>query len=40
MPDAAALQVWLAPTPAMTLGKAMAQAGHAGMIAVALLAER
>jgi peptidyl-tRNA hydrolase len=34
-----ALQVWLAPTPVMTLGKAMAQAGHAGMIAVALLAE-
>ena len=27
------------PTPAMTLGKAMAQAGHAGMIAVALLAD-
>jgi peptidyl-tRNA hydrolase len=37
--DATALRVWLAPTPAMTLGKAMAQAGHAGMIAVALLAE-
>ena len=36
---AAALQVWLAPAPAMTLGKAMAQAGHAGMIAVALLNE-
>ncbi len=36
---ASALKVWLAPTPAMTLGKAMAQAGHAGMIAVALLAE-
>ncbi len=35
----AALRVWLAPTPVMTLGKAMAQAGHAGMIAVALLAE-
>lgn len=32
------LAVWLAPTPAMTLGKAMAQAGHAGMIAAALLA--
>ena len=31
------LVVWLAPTPAMTLGKAMAQAGHAGMIAAALL---
>jgi peptidyl-tRNA hydrolase len=37
--DATALRVWLAPTPAMTLGKAMAQAGHAGMIAIALLAE-
>jgi len=34
-----ALNVWLAPAPAMTLGKAMAQSGHAGMIAVALLAE-
>jgi peptidyl-tRNA hydrolase len=37
--DLAVLHVWLAPTPAMTLGKAMAQAGHAGMIAVALLAD-
>jgi peptidyl-tRNA hydrolase len=35
----AALRVWLAPAPVMTLGKAMAQAGHAGMIAVALLAD-
>ena len=32
------LHVWLAAAPPMTLGKAMAQAGHAGMIAVALLA--
>ena len=32
-----ALSVLLSPGPAMTLGKAMAQAGHAGMIAVALL---
>jgi peptidyl-tRNA hydrolase len=37
--ESAVLRVFLAPTPAMTLGKAMAQAGHAGMIAVALLAE-
>ena len=36
--DASTLAVWLAPTPAMTLGKAMAQAGHAGMISAALLA--
>jgi len=35
---AAALQVWLPPAPVMTLGKAMAQTGHAGMIAAALLA--
>jgi peptidyl-tRNA hydrolase len=35
---AATLRVWLAPSPVMTLGKAMAQAGHAGMIAAALLA--
>ena len=34
-PDA--LQIWLPPTPVMTLGKAMAQTGHAGMIAAALL---
>ena len=32
------LRVWLTPEPTMTLGKAMAQAGHAGMIAAALLA--
>lgn len=32
-----ALQIWLPPTPIMTLGKAMAQTGHAGMIAAALL---
>jgi len=31
------LTVWLAAASPMTLGKAMAQAGHAGMIAVALL---
>lgn len=37
-PDpAAALQVWLPPEPVMTLGKSLAQAGHAGMIAAALL---
>ncbi|TKV61299.1 hypothetical protein FDO65_06755 [Nakamurella flava] len=34
---AAALQLWLPSEPAMTLGKSMAQAGHAGMIAAALL---
>ena len=32
------LQVWIPPEPVMTLGKTMAQAGHAGMIAAALLA--
>lgn len=32
------LQVWLPPEPVMTLGKTMAQAGHASMIAAALLA--
>ena len=32
------LQVWIPPEPLMTLGKTMAQAGHAGMIAAALLA--
>lgn len=32
------LAVWLPASPAMTLGKAMAQVGHAGMIAAALLA--
>ena len=31
------LRIWLAPEPRMTLGKAMAQTGHAGMIAAALL---
>ncbi len=34
-----ALRLWLPPEPVMTLGKAMAQTGHAGMIAAALLAE-
>lgn len=33
-----ALRVWLPPEPVMTLGKAMAQTGHAGMIAAALMA--
>ncbi|MGS0685231.1 aminoacyl-tRNA hydrolase [Nakamurella sp. GG22] len=33
-----ALTVWLSAGTSMTLGKAMAQAGHAGMIAGALLA--
>ena len=37
-PAADALHVFLPPTPIMTLGKAMAQTGHAGMIAAALLA--
>ena len=32
------LTVWLPGSPVMTLGKAMAQVGHAGMIAAALLA--
>lgn len=36
--SADALQIWLPPAPLMTLGKAMAQTGHAGMIAAALLA--
>ncbi len=31
------LQLWLPEEPPMTLGKAMAQTGHAGMIAAALL---
>lgn len=31
------LRVWLNPAAPMSLGKAMAQAGHAGMIAAALL---
>lgn len=34
-----ALHIWLPPRPVMTLGKAMAQTGHAGMIAAALLLE-
>ncbi len=34
---ARALRIWLPPAPAMTLGKAMAQTGHAGMVAAALL---
>jgi peptidyl-tRNA hydrolase len=33
-----ALIMWIPPEPGMTLGKTMAQAGHAGMIAAALLA--
>jgi peptidyl-tRNA hydrolase len=33
------LRLWLPPEPVMTLGKTMAQAGHAGMIAAALLSE-
>ncbi len=32
------LDLWIPPEPVMTLGKTMAQAGHAGMIAAALLA--
>jgi peptidyl-tRNA hydrolase len=36
--DDSALLVWLPAEPPMTLGKAMAQAGHAGMIAAALMA--
>jgi peptidyl-tRNA hydrolase len=36
-PATGALQIWLPPAPIMTLGKAMAQTGHAGMIAAALL---
>ena len=35
----AVLRVWTPTEPVMTLGKAMAQAGHAGMIAAALLAD-
>ncbi len=37
--DRGSLQILLPPTPVMTLGKAMAQTGHAGMIAAALLTE-
>lgn len=36
-PEAGALRVWLPGEPVMTLGKTMAQTGHAGMIAAALL---
>jgi|SRR5664279_328313 len=38
-PTGTALEIWPAPEPIMTLGKAMAQAGHAGMIAAALSSE-
>jgi len=37
-PGRPVLQLWLPPAPVMTLGKTMAQAGHAAMIAAALLA--
>lgn len=37
--DPRVLRLWLPPEPVMTLGKTMAQAGHAGMIAAALLSE-
>lgn len=37
-PDQHSLRMWLPPTPVMTLGKSMAQAGHAGMLGAALLA--
>ncbi|MET3804187.1 peptidyl-tRNA hydrolase [Nakamurella sp. UYEF19] len=37
-PAGICLEIWLPPEPVMTLGKAMAQTGHAGMIAAALLA--
>ncbi len=37
--DERGLRVWTPTEPVMTLGKAMAQAGHAGMIAAALLAD-
>lgn len=36
-PDAAALRLWVPVGIPMTVGKAMAQAGHAGMICAALL---
>ena len=39
LPPTDVLQVWTPTEPVMTLGKAMAQAGHAGMIAAALLAD-
>jgi len=38
VPGPGTLRLWIPPEPAMTLGKTMAQAGHAGMIAAALLA--
>lgn len=34
------LELWLPPEPVMSLGKTMAQTGHAAMIAAALLAPR
>ncbi len=37
-PRTGSLRLWLAPGETMTLGKAMAQTGHAGMIAAALMA--
>jgi peptidyl-tRNA hydrolase len=37
-PDPGVLRVWVAEGPMMTLGKTMAQTGHAGMIAAALMA--
>lgn len=37
-PDAGVLRVWVPEEPVMTLGKTMAQTGHAGMIAAALMA--
>lgn len=37
-PDPGVLRVWVAEEPTMTLGKTMAQTGHAGMIAAALMA--
>lgn len=37
VPEAAALRLWLPTGISMTVGKAMAQAGHAGMILAALL---
>lgn len=36
--DPPSMRVWLPPEPVMTLGKTMAQAGHAGMIGSALVA--
>ncbi len=38
VPDGA-LRMWLPPEPVMTLGKSMAQTGHAAMIAAALLSD-